>query len=133
MTMSRLGGRGTHYSCRIRSPRLVISRERRLPLRSMTILGNYDDSAHCRARASASSRVAATRTMERSGLPEPSRLTHAIQCGPRASLWISYEPEAMGAESTRIWPYLHCVCRQPSHRIENRGEIRDVDLSELRQ
>ena len=64
----------------------------------MTILGSYDDSAHCRARASASSRVAATRTMERSGLPEPSRLTHAIQCGPRASLWISYEPEAIGAE-----------------------------------
>ena len=40
------------------------------------------------AFASAFSRFSPTSTTERSGFPLPSRLTQAIQCGPRASLWI---------------------------------------------
>jgi len=47
-----------------------------------------DWSAHRWALASAFSRFSPIRTTERSGFPLPSRLTQAIQWGPRASLWI---------------------------------------------
>jgi len=42
-------------------------------------------SAHFRARASASSCDAATRTTARSGLVSPVRVSQEIQCGPRSS------------------------------------------------
>ena len=56
-----------------------------------TIFGHYRRfSAHWRARASASSWVAATRTTEPAGFVLEPSVTHAIQCGPRASLWTEY-------------------------------------------
>ncbi len=45
-----------------------------------------DWSAQRWALASAFSLVSPTRMTERSGLPLPSRLTQAIQCGPRTSV-----------------------------------------------
>jgi hypothetical protein len=58
-----------------------------------------------RARASASACVFPTRTIERSGWSLPDRITHAIQCGPRAALRTSYDPEfaAIRLKTYQIW------------------------------
>ena len=37
-------------------------------------------------------------TIDRSGVDPAPRVTHAIQCGPRASLWISYAPVVVGMD-----------------------------------
>jgi hypothetical protein len=74
--------------------------------------------------------VSPTRTTERSGLPLPSRLTQAIQWGPRlhCEFDTSLRPWTLEAESIRFWPEfarirgfwgdLHCVRPRPFHRIE---------------
>ncbi len=68
-------------------------------------------------------------TIDRSGVDPAPRVTHAIQCGPRASLWISYAPVVVGMDESyqiladfakirRFRPKLSLRPSQPLHRIE---------------
>jgi hypothetical protein len=99
-----------------------------------------DCRAHRSARFSASSRVSATRTTDRSGFPLSSRLTHAIQCGPRASLWIRYVPEGVAIavrnlpdlagfrENRPVFGRFALRAPRPSHRIGFEG-VPEVTLT----
>lgn len=86
---------------------------------------SYEDdcSAHRLAFASACSWVAPTSTMPRSGLPLPSREIHAIQCGPRASLWIWKDSDVATREIYQISAIFALRRPGPSHRIDGEGAI----------